>query len=87
MAFVGSGSALLALRSLKMSALAYGDEDHIIRRRGKVSVNRTILDWMVVDEYVDGGSKELLLDFFGGHLVDALAYDFISATVWKSEIK
>jgi hypothetical protein len=43
-AFVGSGSALLALRSLKISALAYGDEDHIIRRRGKVSVNRTILD-------------------------------------------
>ena len=43
-AFVGSGSALLVLRSLDMSALAYGDEDHIIRRRGNVSVNRTILD-------------------------------------------
>lgn len=64
-----------------MSALAYGDEDHIIRRRGKVSVNRTILDCIVDDEYV-GGSKELLC-FFGGHLADGLAYDFISATVWK----
>ena len=29
-AFVGSGSALLVLRSLNMSALANGDEDHII---------------------------------------------------------
>jgi hypothetical protein len=36
MAFVGSGSALLALRSLIMSAVAYGDEEHIIRKRGKV---------------------------------------------------
>ena len=34
-----------------MSALAYGDEDHIIRRRGNVSVNRTILDLIVNDEY------------------------------------
>ena len=47
-AFVGSNSALLVLRSLNMSALAYGDEDLFIiiyiRRRGNVSDNRTILD-------------------------------------------
>ena len=79
MAFVGSGSALLVLRSLKMSAVAYGDEDHIIRRRGKVSVNRTILDWMVGDEYV--GRSEGPLDFFGGYLEDAFVYDFKSATI------
>jgi hypothetical protein len=36
----------------------------------------------VEDEYV-GGSAEELLGFFGGNLVDGLAYDFISATVWK----
>ena len=33
------------------------------------------------DEYA-GGSAEELLGFFGGNLVDGLAYDFISDTVW-----
>lgn len=35
------------------------------------------------DEYVGGSAEEVLLGFFGGNLVDGLAYDFISATVWK----
>lgn len=32
---------------MKISAVAYGDEDHIIRRRGNVSVKRTSFDWIV----------------------------------------
>ena len=61
-AFVGSNSALLVLRSLNMSALAYGDEDLFIiiyiRRRGNVSDNRTILDRIVNDECVGDESTK-----------------------------
>ena len=56
-AFLGSGSGLFSLRSLKICALAYGDEDHMIRTRGKDSVSRAIFDWM---ESVESGSMTRL---------------------------
>jgi hypothetical protein len=37
----------------------------------------------VNDEYVGESAEEVPPGFFGGNLVDGLAYDFISATVWK----
>ena len=50
-----------------------------------MSVSKTILDWTVEDEYVCCRSAGVL-GFFDGNLVDGLAYDFISATVWNAII-
>ena len=39
----GSGSGLLSFRSLNISAVANGEDDQIMRTRGKVKVRRTSL--------------------------------------------
>ena len=82
-AFVGSGSGLLALRSRKISAVAYGDEDQIIRRRGKVSVSRTSLDWMLVEALKLESDAET--DFFDAYL-STFAYDLTSATAYVQRV-
>lgn len=42
-ALVASGSSRFAFRSAKMSAVAYGDDDQMMRTRGNVSVSKTSL--------------------------------------------
>ena len=48
---------MFSLRPLKICALAYGDEDHMIRTRGKDSASRAIFDWI---ESVESGSRTRL---------------------------
>ena len=67
----GSGSGLFALRSLNMSAVAYGEDDQMMRKRGKWSVSKTSLDW------IEGGARSDSVDvpaFLGGCLAECLAY-------------
>lgn len=45
-AFSALGSEWFILRSAKMSAVANGLDDQMMRRRGKVRVRRTRRDWM-----------------------------------------
>lgn len=64
-AWDGSGSALLSLRSLKISAVANGDDDQIMRTRGNERQRRTSLCWMVgIWRSVSDGPT----GFFGGYL-------------------
>jgi hypothetical protein len=81
MAFIGSGSGLFAFTSLKISAVAYGDDDHMMRKRGKERVSNTSFDWRMGEEKFDGSSG--LGCFLKGYLFDAFAYDLISPTIWK----
>ena len=73
----------MALRSRKISAVAYGDEDQIIRRRGKVSVSRTSLDWMLVEALKLESDAET--DFFDAYL-STFAYDLTSATAYVRRV-
>jgi hypothetical protein len=66
-AFDASGSGLFSLRSLNIAAVAKGDDDQMMRTRGKVRVRRTSLDWTVgaVGPSCSDGPPGF---FFGGYL-------------------
>ena len=57
------------MRSLKISAVAKGEEDQMMRTRGKVRVRRTSLDWMDCDAD-DAVSERGSAFFLEGYLFD-----------------
>ena len=64
-----------------MSVVAYGEDDQMMRTRGKWSVSKTSLDW------IEGGALSDSVDvpaFLGGYLDDCLAYVLAdSETVYR----
>lgn len=70
MALATSGSWLFVLRSLKISVVAYGEEDQMMRTLGNVNVRRTILDWRAGPA---GCVSEAPGFFLGGYLPVDLA--------------
>ena len=78
MALAGSGSELFSFRSAKMSAVAKGEEDQMMRTRGNVSVRRTSLDCTLCVATV--ASVSALCFCFEANLPVGFAYDLISAT-------
>ena len=80
----GSGCAACVFRSLKISAVAYGEDDQMMRTRGKVSVRRTSLDWIDWEAVVAVSARGSCF-FFDAYL-DGLAYDFVSATAWSGYV-
>ncbi len=65
----GSGSGRCVFRSLKISAVAYGEDDQMMRSRGNDRVSRTSLDWMAVMERVSGAGS--LASSFAGTCLSA----------------